>query len=87
MLTLQGKTLRYALNDLGQVVSVYNKLTCHEYVFQPGNLWKLIYQEGERTEIPVDSTGQAFAARIDRTEEGAERLRLTYDGLKGTGAT
>ena len=83
MLTLQGKTMRYALNDLGQVVSVYNKLTCHEYVFQPGNLWKLIYQEGERTEIPVDSTGQAFTARTDTTEDGDERLRLTYDGLKG----
>jgi hypothetical protein len=32
MLTLQGKTLRYALNDLGQVVSVYNKLTCPRIV-------------------------------------------------------
>jgi hypothetical protein len=85
MYTLQGKTMRYVLNELGQVVSVYNKLTCHEYVYQPGDLWKLIYQEGERTEIPVVSTGQSFSVNLDQTENKEPFLCLTYDGLRGDG--
>jgi hypothetical protein len=53
MYTLEGKTLRYAIDDSGCCVSVYNKLTAHEYIHAPDSLWKLIYAEGERTEIPV----------------------------------
>jgi hypothetical protein len=85
MYKLEGKTMRYAINEKGQVVSLYNKLTCHEYVYTPGDLWKLIYQEGERTEIPVPSTGQAFKAQIDNDQNGASCLKLTYDGLSGDG--
>ena len=43
---LEGKALRYALDEKSRVVSVYNRLTAHEYVYMPGELWKLIYQEG-----------------------------------------
>lgn len=85
MYKLEGKTMRYAINEKGQVVSLYNKLTCHEYVYTPGDLWKLIYQEGERTEIPVLSTGQAFNAQVDDDQDGVSCLRLTYDGLLGDG--
>ena len=77
---LEGKALRYGLDERGRVISVYNKLTAHEYVHQPGELWKLIYQEGERTEIPVYASSQAFAC----AREG-QRLVLHYHGLQGDG--
>ncbi len=85
MYNLQGPAMRYAINDLGQVCSFYNRRTAHEYVFQPGNLWKLIYAEGERGEIPVFATGQKFTAESGRTAAGEESLILTYDGLQGDG--
>ena len=78
--TLEGTALRYVLDEKARVTSVYNKLTCHEYVYLPGNLWKLIYQEGERTEIPVYSTDQEFECL---QEPG--RLTLIYRGLRGDG--
>lgn len=80
MYVLEGKTLRYALNSRAQVVSVYNKLTAHEYVHQPGELWKLIYKEGEREEIPVYGIDQEFSA-----EQGEDRLEIRYRGLRGDG--
>ena len=40
---LENNAMRYGLNEQGQVVSVYNKHSCHEYVYMPGELWKLIY--------------------------------------------
>lgn len=79
---LENNAMRYGLNEQGQVVSVYNKHSCHEYVYMPGELWKLIYAEGERTEIPVCSTGQKFSC----TQE-SNRMTLTYENLKGDGRT
>ena len=81
MKTLQGKTMRYALNEHGQAVSVYNRLTCHEYVYEPADIWKIIYSEGtERVEIPIWAQGQAFT----RTD-GENGFTLTYDSLRGDG--
>ena len=81
MKTLQGKTMRYAINEHGQVVSVYNRLTCHEYVYEPAEIWKIIYSEGtERVEIPIWAQGQAFT----RTDE-ENGFTLTYDSLQGDG--
>ena len=82
MFLLENNVMRYGLNELGQVVTVYNKLTCHEYVHTPGELWKLIYAEGERTEIPVYSLGQSFTCRQE-----PRALTLTYDTLRGDGRT
>ena len=79
---LEGKALRYALDEKSRVVSVYNRLTAHEYVYMPGELWKLIYQEGERTEIPVYASDQDAVF----TEEPG-RLTVTYSGLRGDGRT
>ena len=78
MYVLEGKAMRYALDDRGRVASVYNKLTCHEYVYEKGELWKLIYQEGERMEIPVYASDQAFSCRCE-----PDRLVLEYRGLQG----
>ena len=77
---LEGKAMRYALDENARVVSVYNRFTAHEYVHEKGDLWKLIYREGERTEIPVYSTGQAFACHREE-----KRLTLVYHGLRGDG--
>ncbi len=79
---LEGKALRYALDEKSRVVSVYNRLTAHEYVYMPGELWKLIYQEGERTEIPVYASDQDAVF----TEEPG-RLTVTYSGIRGDGRT
>ncbi|GHU77935.1 hypothetical protein AGMMS49992_27250 [Clostridia bacterium] len=38
MLQLEGKTLRYAIDECGRSASFYNRLTCHEYIEQPGSL-------------------------------------------------
>lgn len=85
MFTLQGKAMVFSLAEDGTVASLYNRFTCHEYVFLPGGLWKLIYREGERQEIPVFSTGQAFRARAGTDGRGCGTLELAYDGLQGDG--
>ena len=77
---LEGASLRYGLDERGRVASVYNKLTAHEYVYLKGELWKLIYQEGDRTEIPVYSSDQEFQCL-----EEENRLTLIYHGLRGDG--
>ena len=79
---LEGKTLRYALDERARVTSVYNKLTAHEYVYEPSELWKLIYQEGERTEIPVYASNQG----AEFHQEGRQ-LTLVYPTLQGDGRT
>jgi hypothetical protein len=80
MYTLEGKMMRYAIDDSGCCVSVYNKLTAHEYIHAPDSLWKLIYAEGERTEIPVYALHQTFEAIAE-----PNRLTLQYHALKGDG--
>ena len=77
---LEGKAMRYALDERAQVTSVYNKFTSHEYVYQKGELWKLIYQEGERTEIPVYASQQEFSCVQEEN-----KLTLCYDRLLGDG--
>jgi hypothetical protein len=85
MYTLQSRSMRYAINERGEVASCYNRLTAHEYVYEPGELWKLIYQEGERMEVPVWSTGQIFTAEPVQTASGDPSLRLIYDTVRGDG--
>lgn len=85
MYTLQGSALRYTIDEDGNVSSFYNLLTMHEYVFLKGNLWKLIYHEGERMEIPVYSANQEFEAQLISPRPDEETLVLTYDGLYGDG--
>src|SRR5512135_3316572 len=85
MYTLRSKGMEVRLDGTGAVASLYNRTTCHEYVFVPGSLWKLIYREGERQEVPVFSRGQSFAAKAGRDAQGRETLELTYDGLQGDG--
>lgn len=85
MYTIQCTSFRYSIDGNGNVRSCYNRLTGHEYVFLPENLWKLIYKEGERTEIPVYSSHQKFHAQISNEEDGKETLTMTYDGLQGDG--
>ena len=85
MYTIQSERFRFTIDENGDVASCCNKATSREYIFQPGGLWKLIYAEGERVEIPVWSHGQTFSARIETSAEGMETLILDYDGLEGDG--
>ena len=80
--SLEGKTMRFELNSKGQVSSFYNKLTKHEYIYSPGNIWKLIYKEGERLERPVFANNQTFTIKKDKNENGYDRLNLIYKTLK-----
>ena len=82
MFVMEGCALRYGVDEMGRCVSVYNKLTCHEYLYTPDFTWRLIYAEGERTEIPVFPMEQT--PRVERTENG---LIFHYDALKGDGRT
>lgn len=87
MYTLQTENYRYGIDENGDVASLYHCATGREYIFAPGGLWKLIYAEGERVEIPVCSHGQAFAAGRETAADGTETLTLTYDSLQGDGRT
>lgn len=80
MYKLEGENLRYAIDECGRCASFYNRLTCHEYILQPGNLWKLIYSVPgtERVEVPVWAERQHFVAQAKENE-----ITLIYDGLTG----
>lgn len=73
--------MRFAISERGDVASFYNKMTRHEYVSSPGQLWKLIYARGERQEIPVFSSGQEFSASTRAGKGGDEALTLVYPSL------
>ena len=80
MFLLEGKNLRYAIDAQGRCASFLNKLTGHEYIREPGALWKIIYaiRGTERAEVPIWAEDQAFTA-----EERENELMLSYDGLVG----
>lgn len=75
---LNGKTMRFSLDKNGQVKSLFNKLTFHEYIHLPDDLWKIVYKEDERMELPIYSLGQCFGISCSDDE-----MILTYDGLRG----
>jgi len=78
MYTLKGENMEYSILETGLVKSFYNRLTACEYITAPGNIWKLIYHEGERMEAPVYSLAQKFeAVQRDNT------IELIYNGLQG----
>ena len=80
--TLNGETMRFEINSKGQVSSFFNKLTKHEYIHTPGEIWKLIYKEGERLERPVFANNQTFTIKKDKSKNGYERLNLLYKTLQ-----
>lgn len=80
MYILEGKTLRYKVDDLCRNTSCYSLITHHEYMYAPDCIWRLIYTQGERTEIPVSPLHQRA-----RVEKGEHTLRFVYDSLMGDG--
>ncbi len=80
MFTIQGKTMRYALDEKGRNASCYNRLTCHEYVERPGAIWKMIYllKNTERVEVPIWADKQTPDITVKENE-----ITLRYDGLRG----
>lgn len=81
MYTIKSAALSYSIDERGRVASFFNAFSGHEYVKAPGDLFKLIYTEGERTEIPVFSTDQSFSVE-NKTGSGMD---LVYEGLQGDG--
>lgn len=82
MYTIENERLRYTVDGDGNAVSFFNKLTNREYIFSPGNIWKIIYCEGERKEIPVESKNQSFTADV---ADDAQSMVLTYEKPQGDG--
>ena len=80
MFLLEGKNLRYAIDAQGRCASCQNRLTGHEYIREPGALWKIIYaiRGTERAEVPIWADDQSFTAEARENE-----LILSYDGLLG----
>ena len=82
MYRLEGKKLRFGIDEYGRCASFYNRLTCHEYILIPGGMWKIIYAVpgAERVEVPIWPEGQRFEAA-----QAPDEITLTYDGLTGDG--
>ncbi len=80
MCKLEGKSLRYVLDEQAKCASFQNRFTGHEYIHSPGAIWKLIYaiHGTERAEVPVWADRQRFAASAN-----AKEITLVYDGLVG----
>ncbi len=80
MYSLKGKSLCYSLDEHGRCASFKNRLTGHEYIHTPGEVWKLIYaiHGTERAEVPVWADRQQFSVSATASE-----ITLTYDGLIG----
>ena len=78
MYLLEGKTLRYAIDQSAHCVSVYNRLTCHEYMNLPGHLWKMIYA------IPGTETVEATIWADDQKPaitQTDKEITVHYDSL------
>ena len=82
MYRLDGKTLIYGIDERGRCASCVNRLTGHEYIREPGALWKIIYavRGTERAEVPIWAENQAFEAQYRENQ-----LTLIYNGLRGDG--
>lgn len=80
MYQLQGKALTYAIDESGRSASFYNRFTCHEYIYKPDSIWKMIYSipGTERVEVPIWAEKQKFSAVQTENE-----ITLTYDMLIG----
>ena len=56
--SIKNQYLSYSINELGQVCSVRNERTGHEYCTAPGELFRLIYKFEDFEERPVDAAEQ-----------------------------
>ena len=55
---LQNDFLSYTLNEAGEVCSVFNKKTGHEYCTAKGELFRLLYKFEDFEERPIDAKDQ-----------------------------
>jgi hypothetical protein len=80
MYRLEGKALSFTMDEYGRSASFRNLFTGHEYIHEPGAIWKIIYaiHGTERCEVPIWGDRQHFTATQNDTE-----ITLVYDGLTG----
>ncbi len=79
MYILENDVLRYRMDSRGRSVSFYNKQSSHEYIYQPGAIWKLIYSVlgTEQVELAIWADDQNPTIQQNENE-----LVLAYDKLK-----
>lgn len=76
MYTISSNSLSFSVDENGFNASVKNLLTGHEYIKVPGEMWKMLYSEGQRAERPIYGRNhKPVIAATDST------ITLTYDGL------
>lgn len=75
---LQNDFVAYRLNEMGQVVSVFNKKTGHEYCTVLGEMFRLIYKIEDFEERNVDAKDQD-APHIAVSDH---IMKVTYDRIK-----
>ena len=94
--SIKNQYLSYSINELGQVCSVRNERTGHEYCTAPGEFFRLIYKFEDFEERPVDAAEQdPPLIRVNgdemtvvypslNTRNGVQQIRLEFTmTLKG----
>lgn len=80
MYTLQGKNLRYSLNEEGKNTSFYSVPAEHETIEIPGYIWKIIYS------VPGTEQVESVICQKDNQAEfscSENEIRLFYRQLQG----
>ena len=77
MYILENDILSYQLDEMGRVVSIFNKRTGHEYCKAIGELFRLLYKIEDFEERPVNAADQKPHS-ITVTDG---QMRVRYEGL------
>ena len=78
MYTLKGKNLIYSIDSLARCTGVYSNLTNHQYMQQPGHIWKMIYAMPGTETIEATIWADEQKPVITAT---ADELTVHYDSL------
>lgn len=77
MFSLENSFIRYSVDEDGNVTSIYNKRTSHEYVKLKGDLFRLIYSIDDFEERSINSNEQKpYGIMVDNNE-----MTVHYNGL------
>ncbi|MBE7046043.1 MAG: hypothetical protein E7396_01370 [Ruminococcaceae bacterium] len=77
MFVLENSFIRYSVDEDGNVTSIYNKRTSHEYVKLKGDLFRLIYSIDDFEERSINSNEQKpYGIMVDNNE-----MTVHYNGL------
>jgi len=77
MYTLQNEHMIYSLDEMGNIVSIYNKETHHQYVKEKGDLFRLIYAIDDFDERSINGNEQ----NPPKITVVGNEMRVYYNGL------